>query len=699
MSFAKKALDVTDMVRFELPANPKISPDGLTVVYEVTTGDLAADGYVRHLHAVHVESGEIKQWTHVGTQNSSPVFDPLGKNIAFLSNREGGSQVWLMPRMGGEARRLTRLCRPVSNLLFHPSGKWIYGTVAVPEGKTVEQWEDDWSAADAVKKIEDRDKAWMDGPKRFRRLYYKADGTGLLPDVYRQLVRIHVETGAVEQLTDGPYHVGEPAMSPDGETIYIPSNRRQHAELELWSDLYRLPAAGGELTLVTNEVDVSQVSVSPDGKHVALFGDQKKFGNASHLQLYLYNLESSSLIHVTEHFPDTLGNAGMSDMRTHEHTPGPLWSKDGQSLLVLATREGRTEIIRWQVGTHQPERVAGGDREIYGFDYDGKDTAVYCYTDFGQPGRLAMAVLSQSVEVFPERALKEPMHEHPCPPFPTTERRLDVHNEWLEDHQVANVEPFWYTSIDGWRMQGFVMLPTTQSKLKSGKVPVVLEVHGGPHLGYGYSFFHEFQYIAAQGYAVVFVNPRGSVGYGQEFAHSVCGEYGQKDSLDVLAGLDAALEKYRQLDEQRVAVTGGSYGGFMTNWLVGHTDRFFAAVSQRSISNFVSFYGVSDIGPFFTELEIGGAVPADVEKLWKQSPLAYAEAVRTPLLLLHSEQDYRCPIEQAEQFYSVLKRLSRDVELLRIPNANHDLSRSGKPSLRFARLKALFEFIDARLPD
>jgi len=228
------------------------------------------------------------------------------------------------------------------------------------------------------------------------------------------------------------------------------------------------------------------------------------------------------------------------------------------------------------------------------------------------------------------------------------------------------------------------------------KYPVLLQIHGGPQLNYGYAMFHEMQWFAAKGYAVVFLNPRGGMSYGQEFANAVRHNYGKNDAADVENGLNAALGQFHFLDANRVAVTGGSYGGFMTNWLVGHTDRFFAAVSQRSISNWVSFYGCSDIGPRFVEVQLGGNVMNDTKKLWEMSPLAYVQNVNTPLLLIHSENDLRCPMEQAEQFYTCLKRQAKEVELLRIPNASHGLSRNGKPKLRIARLNAMYEFIHQR---
>lgn len=207
---------------------------------------------------------------------------------------------------------------------------------------------------------------------------------------------------------------------------------------------------------------------------------------------------------------------------------------------------------------------------------------------------------------------------------------------------------------------------------------------------------NEFQILAAEGYAVLYVNPRGSHGYGQDFVNAVRGDYGGSDYQDLMLAVDYVLAEFEFINETRLGVTGGSYGGFMTNWIVGHTNRFKAAVTQRSISNWISFYGVSDIGYYFTEWQIDGDF-RDVDKLWKHSPLAYVEKVETPLLILHSEKDYRCPIEQAEQLYISLKRLGKETKFVRFPEENHELSRSGKPSLRKNRLNYIVEWFRAEI--
>ncbi|WP_369693672.1 alpha/beta hydrolase family protein [Lentibacillus sp. CBA3610] len=240
-------------------------------------------------------------------------------------------------------------------------------------------------------------------------------------------------------------------------------------------------------------------------------------------------------------------------------------------------------------------------------------------------------------------------------------------------------------------IQGWLLRPYGFEKDK--KYPFILEIHGGPHMMYGQTFFHEMQLLAAKGYVVLYTNPRGSHGYGQAFVDACRGDYGGKDYTDLMRAVDYALDEFEFIDKDRLGVTGGSYGGFMTNWIVGHTNRFKAAVTQRCISNWLSFYGVSDIGYFFTKWELGKNLLEDPAKLWDFSPLKYAENIETPLLIVHGEKDFRCPIEQGEQLFVTLKHLQKDVEFVRFPDANHELSRSGKPEMRIERLNHFYTLV------
>jgi dipeptidyl aminopeptidase/acylaminoacyl peptidase len=704
---SKRTITAEDLYRFEWISNPTLSPDGQWVVFERMTADKKQDDYETQLMIARTDGSELRALTSAGTNNHGAAWSPDGSHIAFVSDRAFGTQVWVLPMTGGEARRLTRFRHGASSLLWAPDGKTLYALVPVskdPEVGEVEVLDTSLSEKEVKEELEKANKEWADNPKRYDRLYYKGDGVGLSKKLVRQLVAIDVATGEHRQLTREPEGVHAPAVSPDGKYIAFATNRRPNPDVEWWySDIYRVPTAGGEVELVSQAVVAHELAYSPDGSRLAVFGHGEElyqFWSAAHTHLFVLPADGGEAVKLTAQFPDTLGDATGSDMHGNVRTQPPVWSQDGRYVYALSAREGRCEVVRFAVDGSTPlgEVVIGGDRDVYGFAADGGTRFAVTYGTPTDPGRLVMVDIA-GVDAPPRqpRAVTEPMRMERVPFFPAEETRLDRSNAWLDEVTLVNPEPFWYTSADDWYVQGWVMKPANFEEGK--KYPVLLEIHGGPQTHYGYAMFHEMQWIAAQGYAIVFTNPRGGTSYGQEFVNAVRHHYGEKDAADVLNGLDAALAHFDFLDGSRVAVTGGSYGGFMTNWLVGHTDRFFAAVTQRSISNWVSFYGCSDIGPLFVESQLGvDDVIHGRERLWEMSPLAHAHNIKTPLLIIHSENDLRCPMEQAEQLYTALKRRGAEVELFRIPNASHGLSRGGKPKLRLARLNAIFNFIDERLP-
>jgi dipeptidyl aminopeptidase/acylaminoacyl peptidase len=279
-----------------------------------------------------------------------------------------------------------------------------------------------------------------------------------------------------------------------------------------------------------------------------------------------------------------------------------------------------------------------------------------------------------------------------------TQRRLSSENEaFLATVELSAAEAVSFASSDGQTVQGWLIKPVGFSERK--KWPLVLEVHGGPETMYAATFMHEFQVLAAQGYAVLYTNPRGSKGYGEAFTARIFADWGNQDAADCMAAVDLACT-WKWVDRARLGLTGGSYGGFMTAWLVGHTERFKAAVSQRGCYNFSSFYGTSDIGPWFGDYILGGPVYERSALYADRSPLTYAPSMRTPLLLIHSENDLRCPIEQAEQLFVQLRRIGKcTVEMVRFPEESHNLSRSGRPDRRVERLQRIVGWFDRYLQD
>jgi dipeptidyl aminopeptidase/acylaminoacyl peptidase len=351
----------------------------------------------------------------------------------------------------------------------------------------------------------------------------------------------------------------------------------------------------------------------------------------------------------------------------------PVWSEDGRGVFSLASDSGATHVYRIDLETKTVEKRTEGERRIAGFQVLDGERFVVLSGDASYPFELALVDAAQ-------------------------ECQLTTHNaDFLAEVELAPAMEFRsHNPVDGKEIQGWVLHPPGFDEAKETKYPLVVQIHGGPHAMYGQAMFHEMQLMAAHGYVVLFTNPRGSSGYGEEFTSCTRGTWGESDMPDVMAALDTLVAK-GYVDEQRMGVTGGSYGGYLTNWIIGHTDRFRAAATQRCVSDVVSFYGTSDIGFTFGEYEFDGTPWDQYERLRHHSPITYVESMKTPLLIIHSEQDLRCPIEQGEQLFIALKRLGRETTFVRIPDESHNLSRNGTPSRRLARLHHLLTWFDQQL--
>ncbi|MNI32699.1 Prolyl tripeptidyl peptidase precursor [compost metagenome] len=386
------------------------------------------------------------------------------------------------------------------------------------------------------------------------------------------------------------------------------------------------------------------------------------------------SLEGGTLSRLTEMQDVQLGNLALSDMLTASASPSPLFSAEGSSLYVLGSLHGNVQVYRVSMDGNYVE-VTRGDRNVYQYaiTLDGR-YLIAASSDPSNPGDLYRIDTHTNEEL----------------------RLTKSNDELLQQLDISLPEPFWLDTSDGWNVQGWIMKPIGMEEGK--KYPMILQIHGGPHALYANSYSHEFQMLTSQGCVVLYTNPRGSFGYGQSFAKACRGDFGGRDYQDLMDAVDHVLGTCDFVDETRLGVMGGSYGGFMTNWIVGQTNRFRAAVTDRSISNWLSFYGTSDIGISYTEGEIEGNPWDDVEKLWRHSPLAYVKHIETPLLILHGENDLRCPIEQAEQIYVALKRLDKRTQLVRFPKENHAMLRSGVPSLRLERLNQINGWFNNFIP-
>jgi dipeptidyl aminopeptidase/acylaminoacyl peptidase len=653
-----------DLYRLRFVADARVSPDGSQVAYVVAWVDPADHTrYRSQLMLVPFDgSTQTRPLTSGKHRDTAPRWAPDDCSIAFLSDREGDRpQVYVLPLHGGEPRAVTSLKRGAGAPVWSPTGDRLAfsARVDVEEIAAQEGQSDERGKPPRVKII--------------TRVRHKGDGEGFFEALRKHLFVVDLEHGEPKQITDGDWDDADPSWSPDGQLLAFTSSRERDRDLSLLNDVWVVPSTGGRSRRLTRHRGQAATPVfSPDGQQVAYLGHERGWTYGARTELLTVPAQGGDSRSVSGSFDYEVGNVALSDARDPFAALAPAWDPDGRGLLALVSRLGRVEVVRFPVDGGHPRDVFSGDREIASFTVarDGR--------------KMAMAVSDPT---------------HPYEIFAAedgAERRLTSENDALLDTlETASVEPFQVTSTDGQTVHGWLMKPPGFSEQR--KWPLVLEVHGGPESMYAATFMHEFQVIAAQGYAVLYTNPRGSKGYGEAFTARIFADWGNQDAADCMAAVDEAA-RWRWVDGARLGVTGGSYGGFMTAWLVGHSKRFRAAVAQRGCYNFSSFYGTSDIGPFFGDYILGGPV-YEREALYRErSPLTYARDVRTPLLLIHSEQDLRCPIEQAEQLFVQLRRIGKvEVEMVRFPEESHNLSRSGRPDRRIERLQRIVGWFDKHM--
>ena len=653
---------IEDLLKLQFIASPELSPSGETIAYVKTHIDEKSYEYRSNVYVVLAEGGAPRQFTFGSKSDTAPKFSPDGKKLAFLSDRGGDRQIWVMDLVtGGEARQLTSMRNGVSNPVWSPDSTRISFVSRFADGDKVE----DLTKTRTTQEKEAEDKKRREEPKVIDLIKYKSDESmGFLDGKRNHIWVVDLCGGSPICLTSGNFDHNAPAWSPDGTELAFASNRDGDPEFKPnQSDIYTVLACGGDLKRVTNTEGPSGNPIwSPDGKTIAYLGHRGEFYSATNTRVWLVPSEGGEPVNLTASFDRGVGDTTGTDSRYGGGGDPLAFTQDGGSILFLASCTGNTHVFSVNIKTKNVEQVTKGQRHIQAMSYNsGTGVLAYASAEHMSPADLYL------------------LGSCGC-----EDRLTSINEAFLSGLELSEPQEVWFKGVDGWDVQGWVMKPVGAEEGK--QYPLILEMHGGPHTQYGCSFFFEFQVLASQGYGVLFTNPRGSTGYGQTFVDAVRGDYGGNDYGDLMLAVDYA-EQLPWVDKNHLGVTGGSYGGFMTNWIVGHTDRFKGAVTQRSISNWMSFYGVSDIGYTFTEYEIGGNPWDNVEMMLKHSPISYVKNVKTPLLVIHSEQDMRCPIEQGEQFYVYLKKLGVKTRMVRFPGANHELSRSGKPKLRLERLR------------
>ncbi len=650
-----------DLYAFRFLADAQISSDGIRVAYVVRTIDREKNGYQSSIWLAPFDgSAPGRRLTYGTGQDAQPRWAPDGRLIAFASDRNATTEdpkkrkpknLFVLSLDGGDARQLTTFEDDCGDLVWSPDGKGIAFTLREPKPKGAED----------------------DGIRVYDRLRYKTDEGFLLDGRRRHVWIADVDGGAVRKLTDGDWDDLQPTWSPGGALIAFVSNRTDDRERNTVADIHVTTLAGGVRRVTDGVGSYGNPRFSPEGTQIACYGVAKAIGSsAKNVHLFVFPARGDGAGRdLTEGWDRTVGSTVMSDMRSQSQTLPPTWSADRSRIIFVGSDQGTANVYSVATSGGDVRAETVGPHQVVSLSLAADAKRFACvFSNATLPGDVAAGELGSSLHCLTQ-----------------------VNAELLSSRFVATPERVEFTGADGWTIEGWIMKPRGFDPAK--KWPLVLEVHGGPHGAYGHGFFHEFQMLAGRGYAVLLANPRGSHAYGEKFSTACVGDWGGKDYEDLMAGVDHALA-LGWVDPKRLYVTGGSYGGFMTNWIVGHTDRFRAAATQRSISNNVSAFGVSDIGWHFWEHEMGDASPwRDPQKLVERSPLTYVPNVKTPVLILHAERDLRCPIEQAEQFFTALRLHGVETQFVRFPEDNHDLTRGGKPRNRVEHAKRIADWFDA----
>lgn len=634
-----RPIEPEDLTAYGMLSEPSLSPDGTLAAISVHHALLEKDEYEGNLWLVPLKGGTPRQLTTAG-KDSGPRFSPDGKRILFTSRREMGKDdkgngLYLIPVDGGEARLLLRRKEGVEAPAWSPDGGRVLFLSNVG--------------------TDDED------VRTIRRINFWFNDKGFIYNLRKHVFVLDLATNEAKQLTQGEFDVVHAYWSHGGTRVaYAASTEDLRPYLQ---DLFVLDVATGVAKQLTKHtMEIGGVAWSPDDRKLAFTGDDLPHGFASHEHVWWIDAAGGTPERLDQ-LDRNVSNGLNCDVRMGGMNTEPKWV--GDRIYFAVAEGGAVHLQAIRLSDRKSEVVLGGERSVESFQIHGE---ILVFT--------AM-----------ERARLPELYA-----FDGKVRTLTAFNEKAGiDLDVLAPERFTFQASDGATVEGWILKPR-----KEGKVPTILYVHGGPKTAFGYTYLHEFQVFAAKGYAVLYTNPRGSDGYTEAFA-DIRKHYGERDYQDLMEAVDHAILHYPFVDGARLAVAGGSYGGFMTNWVVTQTDRFRAAVTDRSISSWWTFWGTSDIGPHFTRDQIGVDPWDDEGATMAKSPLRYAKDVKTPLMLVHSFEDYRCWQVEAIQFFTALKYYGKEAEMVLFPKENHDLSRAGKPKHRIARLKAYLRWFDTHL--
>jgi dipeptidyl aminopeptidase/acylaminoacyl peptidase len=641
-----------DLFRFRFVVAADLSPDGTRVVFAQTRigpGEKEDDDEVEHsdLHLLDVQSGEIRRLTFSDSTNSAPAFSPDGSQVAFQSSRTEKPQLWLLPLAGGEPRRLTDLPQGVgSGAVWSPDGSRIAFTAGPQE---------------EPRKAEH--------PYRVTRTVWRFDNVGLLDESVHDLYVLEVGDPEAEprRLTEDRFMNSLPKWSADGQSIVYVASHDPDSH-ELMSRLRRVELDGTVTDLTEPDGLVEAHAPLSDGRVAYVLGFERDTVVGTSSSLYVLDPATGTRTRRGAAIEGHIEGGIQGDNPAGLIGLGQLPVSEGDREVLLTVQTGgEVAIVRVALdGDEAHAVVAGGNRICVPLAVRGK-TLLFDAFGFTEPGDLHLADLDSGEE-----------------------RRLTHFNdELLAELALPTVVPLHFEGIDGAPVEGWFVQPAGAD----GPLPTLLSIHGGPHAGWGAHFNFDHLMFAGAGYGVLLVNHRASTGYGEAFATAISGDWGNLDYADLMAGVDHAIEE-GLADGDRLGVFGISGGGNLTGWVIGHTDRFKAACPENPVFNWFSMYGTSDIGADFSVRELGGT-PDEAEDVYRRcSPITYAHQCTTPTLFLQHEHDYRCPAEQTEQFFTVLRVNGVPAEMLRFPTTPHGGSIIGPITHRRAQNDALLDWMN-----
>ena len=648
MSESVRTISPDDLLRLKFLNGGKLSPDKSQVICYVNHIDPDKDKEFSTIYRLDVASGDSHPMTNGGAKDTNPQWSPDGKSILFSSSRNEKPQLFVMPIDGGEAKQITDLKQGVGGFAWSPNGSKIAFT-AGPDFEGDE-------APDLTKEV-----------YRVNRTVYRFDAIGYLDHAVENLYILDVESGDIKQLTDDRTNNINPRWSPDGTRILYDATMDANSHRVAFPTLHLIDLDGNHETVMDDWGIVMNANFTPDGSSIVFIGrpdDGKPIGTKS--DLYVLDIASGNIENRSDGLAVGVGGGLSMDMpimglRSWYVTV----SSDGQSAYVPVQDGGTVQIYQISLsGEERCEAIISGENASFILDLR-DDHLLYAQADINTPPNIHVMNLSNG----------------------ESRQLTHINQDYLDNITMPETEHLLFEGVDGVQVEGWYMKPP----IGEAPYPTILYIHGGPHSAYGYGFHFDFQMLAGAGYGVLFLNHRASTGYGDSFSTAIKGDWGNLDYNDLMAGVDYVIEK-GLTDSDRLGVCGTSGGGNLSCWTIGHTDRFKAAIPQNPVADWRSFYGTSDIGIWFAVEQLGGH-PHEIPEIYdKCSPITYAHQCKTPTLLVQSENDWRCPAEQSEQFYTVLKANGCTVEMLRQPGGSHGASIFGEINLRRAHNDAMLDW-------